>query len=245
MKLHFLLILLASTLLSQNAFGQFRTDFDNVVAPPSAPTLTFEDYIVQRAWYNNGSTQVLNANVEIAKLGKKAAKRSWIDQINANINLNSQREEIAFIGNQFLAPGFNYGVSLNAGGLINNKLRVRQAEQDFIVAEAEQNQGKLEFRALVLDRLEQFDNAQELLTIRRNAEIDAETNYTLVQSLYDQGKAQFEDLARASEVYFRAVEATSIAKSTTVRARLALEEVVGSPYEELEEQRRKMSVRKR
>jgi len=98
---------------------------------------------------------------------------------------------------------------------------------------------------IVLDRLEQFDNARELLTIRRNAEIDAETNYTLVQSLYDQGKAQFEDLAQASEVYFRAVEATSIAKSRVTRSRIALEEMVGEPYATLEETRKKMSVRRR
>jgi len=245
MRLYFYILLLSSVFASLQTRAQATIDYDDIVAPANKKPKTFEDYLVQRAWYNNASTQVLDANVEIAEQDKVAAKRSWIDQVNANINLNSQRQEVGFIGEQWLAPGFNYGLSVNAGGLINNKQRVRRAEQDITIAQAEQNQEKLQFRAKVLDRLEQFDNSKELLTIRRNAEIDAETNYTLVQSLYDQGKAQFEDLAQASEVYFRAVEATSVAKSRVVRTRIALEEMIGEPYEKLEETRMKMSVRKR
>ena len=245
MRLFFYLLLLTSTLLCIDANAQSQLDYDDVIAPSNETPKTFEEYIVQRAWFNNASTQVLDANVEIANLEKTAAKRSWIDQINANVNFNSVRSEITFIGEQYLAPGFNYGLAINAGGLINNKLRVRRAEQDVTIAKAEQNQEKLQFRAMVLDRLEQFDNSKELLSIRRNAEIDAETNYTLVQSLYDQGKAQFQDLAQASEVYFRAVEATSVARSRVVRTRLMVEEMVGEPYSELEETREQMSVRKR
>ncbi|MFK8055502.1 MAG: TolC family protein [Saprospiraceae bacterium] len=245
MRLYFFLLLTVSTFIAASAFAQSTIDYDDIVAPADASPKTFEDYIVQRAWFNNASTQILDANVEIANLDKTAAKRSWIDQINANVNLNSQRQEVGFLNNQYLAPGFNYGLGINAGGLINNKLRIRRADQDIKIAEAEQNQEKLQFRAMVLDRLEQFDNARELLTIRRNAEIDAETNYTLVQSLYDQGKAQFEDLAQASEVYFRSVEATSVAKSRVSRTRLRVEEAVGVPYSKLEETREKMSVRRR
>lgn len=245
MKLHYYLLLSAFTLLSVDVAAQATLDYDDVIAPANVIPKTFEDYIVQRAWFNNASTQVLDANVETAKLQKEAAKRSWMDQINANINLNSQRSEVGFFNNQYLVPGFNYGVAINAGGLINNKLRIQIAEQDVTIAKAEQNQEKLQFKAMVLDRLEQYDNAKELLNIRRNAEIDAETNYTLVKSLYDQGKAQFEDLAQASEVYFRAVESTSVAKSRVVRTRLGIEEMVGEPYASLEETRKKMSVRRR
>jgi outer membrane protein TolC len=245
MRLYFYILLLASTLSCTGAFAQATIDYDKIVAPADKKTKTFDEYIVQLAWLNNASTQILDANVEIAELEKQAAKRSWLDQINANVNFNSIRDTVGFVGEQFLSPGFNYGLSVNAGGLINNKQRVRLADQMKTIAEAEKNQDKLQFRAMVLDRLEQFDNARELLTIRRNAEIDAETNYTLVQSLYDQGKAQFEDLAQASEVYFRAVESTSLAKSRVVRTRLGLEEVVGEPYEKLEEKRKKMSVMKR
>ena len=245
MRLHFYILLLASALMCTGAMAQATIDYDDIIAPADKKPKSFEEYVVQLAWFNNASTQILDANVEIAGLEKQAAKRSWMDQINANVNFNSQRDTFNFVNNRFTGPGFNYGLSVNAGGLLNNKLRVRLADQMKTIAEAEKNQDKLQFRAMVLDRLEQFDNSRELLTIRRNAEIDAETNYTLVQSLYDQGKAQFEDLAQASEVYFRAVESTSLAKSRVVRTRLGLEEVVGEPYEKLKEKREKMSVMKR
>ena len=217
-----------------------QVDFDEVVLPVGSSAKTFEEYAVQRAYVNNVSNRALEGQVAISDLEIKQAKRSWLDQVNANLNFSSQEQE--FIGpfnlggenaNTFVGPGYNYGVSFNVGGLINNKSRVEVARQEKLIAESKRDQEKLQLRAAVKTRLEMRDNAVDVLRIRRLSEIDAETNYQLVRELFEQGKADFEDLAQASEVFHRAVEATAVAESQVRRAEILIEEIVGEPWAEL------------
>jgi len=240
------------------AHGQGTPDYDRVVPPAGTRTKTFPDYLVQRAWQAQGNTRALTAQQAIADLEIGRQRLAWLDHINGNINFSSQQDSVfgRFGGGDprnpvngelndpiFLRPGFNYGVSFNFGGLILNKRTVRIAEQKRVIADARVDQEKLLVRAEVIARLEGYDNSREILRIRRQAEIDAETNYRLVQSLVERGKAQFEDLAQASEVYHRSVEATAEAESNVRLRQYALEEMTGEPWAESQTVRERMEVR--
>ena len=230
-------------------------EFDRIVPPASATPRTFEDFLVQQAYLNNVGNAALQAEVAVADLEIRRAKLGWLEQVNGNVNFSSLQDSVygrfglgsapnpdaGIAGDpRFVRPGFNYGLSFNVGGIVNNRKRVRIAEQKKLVAEARRDQEKLALRGLVLSRLERFDNARDVLRIRRLGEIDAETNYTLVRSLFEQGKAQFEDLAQASEVYHRAVEAVAVAESQVQLARIGLEEAVGAPWDRLRAVRERM-----
>ncbi len=254
---HLIVFTLAYLGLTFGAAAQ--VDYDLVVPPEGAYAKTFPDYLVQRAWQNQGRTRALNAEAAIADLEVKQARWGWLDHINANLNFSSQQDSIygrfgagsppdPGSGNPgdplYVRPGFNYGLSLNLGGVLLNKQEVRLAEQQRIIAGSKIDQEKLQLRAIVVTRLETYDNARSVLRIRRQAEIDAETNYKLVQSLVEQGKAQFEDLAQASEVYHRSVEATAIAESRVRQARYALEEMTGETWDLAQVVRDRMEVDK-
>ena len=253
-RIFYVLVLLGA--LTTCAEAQ-TVDYDKIVVPADVKAKTFEDYLVQQSYNNYASTRVLTGNVAIADLAVRRAKWAWLDHINANVNFSSQQDSIfgRFGGGtapnpatgeagdpRYLRPGYNYGLAVNLGGLINNKKEVDIARQKRLIASAKLDERKHELRAMVLDRLEQYDNAREILRIRRQAQIDAETNNALVQSLFEQGKAQFEDVAQASEVYHRAVESTALAKSDVRRARYGVEELAGQPWSELEPVRTRMSV---
>ena len=66
-----------------------------------------------------------------------------------------------------------------------------------------------------------------------------------MKALYEQGKAQFEDLAQASEVYYRAVESTAEGQSLVRRARIQLEGIVGVPMVTIDEARVRYRVQGR
>lgn len=250
MKYVFLfLALLVSAVPS--ALGQ-TVDFDAIVPPAGTDPATFGDYLVQVAYLNNPSNDALAAEVAIADVEIRRAKLGWLDQINANVNFTSQQQEYEGffgLGNAnsptYLGPGLNYGVSANIGGIVNNGKNVTIAQQEKRIAEAELDQEKLQLRAAVLTRLEQYDAAREVLRIRRQSEIDAETNYTLVRNLFEQNKAQFEDLAAAGDIYNRAVEATAVAESRVRIARYAIEELVGEPWNALLVVRRRYEAAER
>ena len=244
------LLPLVAALAAALAVAEAQTvDFDEIVPPASVAPATFGDYLVQRAYLNNSSNAALGAEVAIADIEIRRAKLAWLDQLNANVNFSSQQQEFQGrfgFGNDdsptFLGPGFNYGLSANLGGIINNGKTVASARQQKRIAEALRDQEKLQLRAVVLTRLESYDAAREVLRIRRQSEIDAETNYTLVRNLFEQNKAQFEDLAAASDIYNRAVEATAVAESEVRIARYAIEEIVGEPWSALLDARRRFEV---
>ena len=223
------------------------SDFDRVVAPAGQSVNTLGDYLVQQAWVNEPRKRDLEAQIAVADARIDLQRRGWLDQINANVNFSSLRDTLNVFGvsrfgrndNQYLAPGVNYGVAVNIGGLVNNKRRTAVARAERDVAAAKLDLPKPELRLAVLAALQEATNTRELLRIRRRAEVDAETNYQLVRSLYDQGKAQFQDLAQASEVYFRAVESTSVAKNNQLAAQLELESLTGLSAAEIDEARRR------
>lgn len=224
-------------------------NYAQVVPPAGSLPRTFADYLVQLAWQNNAMTEELGAEIAISDIEIKQARRSWLDQINGNVNFSSRRDTLAFFGqnefgsnnNQFLFPGYNYGISLNLGGLINTGQRVRVAEQERRIAGARENQERTQLRAVVLARLEAYENAFKILAIRRSAQVDADANRSYVQSLFDQGQAQFEDLGAASDSYNRASENTALAESQVVLARIALEEAVSVPLDQVLGQRSRFS----
>ncbi len=214
-------------------------NYEDVVPPPGTRPETFADYLVQQAWTNNAITDELAADRAIADIEIGQARRSWLDQINANVNFSSRTDTLGFFGNnrfgeadqQYLFPGFNYGLSLNVGGLVQTRSRVRVAQQQRRIADSRENQQRLELRAEVLDRLVSYDNARRVLGIRNAALVDAEVNMKLAQNLYDQGKAQFQDKSRADDTYHTVVESVSLAELQVARTRIALEEIVGLPIE--------------
>ncbi len=230
-------------LLGSTSSWAQQMDLDRVVPPLESNPRTLEDYLVQQAWSNNGQRRELEGEVVVLEAEADLVDRSWLDQIGTNLNFSSQSQEFAFVGNSYTGPGFNVGLSLNLGGFVNQKGRSRVADAKTEVARTRIDQEKPSIRGEVELTLEAVETTRELLRIRRRAEVDAETNYTLVQSLYEQGKAQFEDLAQASEVFFQAVSATALAKSNQTRATIELQTITGLTAQQIEDARRKYAVK--
>ena len=236
-----------SLLLGVIDAGAQTTEFERVVPSADASVRDLPNYLVQQAWLNDPLRRELEAKVSAEDARILLARRGWIDQVNFNLNFSSIRDTLNLFGvsqfgrnnDRYLAPGLNYGVSFNLGGFLNNKRRVAVAKAVREIAVTQLDGPKPELRLAVLTALQEAENARELLRLRRRAEVDAETNYTLVRSLYDQGKAQFEDLAQASEVYFRAVESTAVAKNNQINTQHELEVLTGLDYVGIEEARRR------
>jgi outer membrane protein TolC len=104
-------------------------NYDDLVPPPDVRPRNFEDYLVQLAWENNPQRKVAGQEVAVAKSQVKAAKKSWMEPIGANLGFNSVRDTVTFSGSRYLAPGYNYGISLSLGSMFTNKGKVNLANE--------------------------------------------------------------------------------------------------------------------
>ena len=218
-------------------------DFARVVPPLEANAKTLADYLVQQAWANAPERRALEAAIVNEDERVNLARRSWMEQLNFNFNFASQQQEYQFIGDRYQAPGGNVGVALNLGSFVNNKARTRLAQNEALITRAELDEQLPEVRNDVMMALETIEMSRQLLRIRRRAEVEAETNSNLVKSLYEQGKAQFQDVAQASEVYYQATAATVVAQSNLEMAQIELRTLTGLTQAQIEEARRRYAVR--
>lgn len=223
-------------------------DFSRVVTPQDQSPRTFEDQLVQWAWYNSPGNAIYKEQIEIAA---KRKNLTWWELLDAratfNINeshfqsdsiRNSSDMVIANPSNNLFFPRYNFGISFNLGAILSRPTRTKIAESELKIAEYEEQQQKLRVRAEVLQRYEDHELALEVLKFKTQAAEEGESIYTLVLEQFENDKVDFKDYSAASEAHHRANEAKAVAKARVNKARIYIEELIGIPWDKAVKRRR-------
>ncbi len=228
-------------------------DFSRVVTPEGQSPRTFEDQLVQWAWYNSPGNAIYKEQMEIAA---KRKNLTWWELLDAsatfNINeshfqqdsiLNGSDVLIANPSSNLFFPRYNFGISFNLGAIFSRPTRTKIAESEIKIAEYEEQQQKLRVRAEVLQRYEDYELSLEVLKFKTQAAEEGESIYTLVLEQFENDKVDFKDFSTASEVFHRANEAKAIAKTRVNKARIFLEELIGIPWDKAVKRRKERERR--
>lgn len=219
------------------SWGQ-NTDFNKIVPDETSRPKTFEDYLVQLAWNNSPQSKILNSEQQIAELDVDLQKRVWMKNLQAQWNLNEislsniiyDFEDPLFVA----MPIWNVTASVDLDLVLNRKKRIQSSKQKVEIAKQSVDLYKLNLRALVLDRYYEYKGALKLFKIHTEAEQNAKDNYLLLRELFQEDKAEFEDLQRASQAYTNA-QASKVQTETDIKkTKAALEELIGVKYEDAE-----------
>lgn len=227
-------LLLVFCLLSfLNAQAQ-RTNFDRIVIPPEQIARDYKESLVQLAWVNNPDNKVLDHEVNIAEIEKKAAKRIWMESVQASFNLNEGnfQSETDPGGNLFF-PKYNFSASISIGSLLKTSTETKKAEQKLDIAHHKVNQRKLQIRAETLSRYEDYLTALEMLKLRTQAVEDFYASYLAVTKKFKESRSSLEEYNQASTTYYTALENKLRAESDVNLAKIALEEIIGVKLEEV------------
>lgn len=210
---------------------------DDLIPPEGVRPRTFEDFLVQTAWLNHPSRSFSDQKIKVAKLEVNQQKKGWMEQVSGNLGFNSLRDTVSLLGTQYLAPGFNYGVSFSIGSLLTNKSKVKVAEGKVKLEEFSQQELKLNLRKEVLYRYQKYKLSVEILKARKQAEEDALSKYTLISELFQSNKASFEEYNEASISYHSAREKRLTTETDIRLAVIDLEEILGARWENIERNR--------
>jgi len=219
-------------------------DFDQVVIPEGQPPRNFEDCLVQLAWLNSPGNKIYEHHIAIASNTIEKSKREWLEDIALTFNLNEthfSRQDSALNNNFY--PRYNLGASFNLGKILNRKYNVNISEEEKKIAELEENQQKLEVRAEVLRRYEHHLLAVDMEQIRLQAEKEAADMHLLASEKFKTDKIDFQDYNSATEHYNMAKAEKLRATSDVQQTILALEELIGVPWEKVIPKREVMAKR--
>ncbi|MFK7983883.1 MAG: TolC family protein [Saprospiraceae bacterium] len=233
----------------QFSFGQ-DMDFSRVVVPEGQTPHTFEDQLVQWAWYNSPSNAIYKEQLAIAAQRKKL---TWWELLDAkatfNINeshflkdsiLNSEDIRIPnpSVNNLFF-PKYNLGVSINLGGIFARPAQAKIIQAERNIVKLEEQQQMLKVRAIVLQLYQEHELAVEVLKFKTQAAEEASSVYTLILEQFQNDKVDYKDFSAASINYHGANEAKAIAETEVRKAKIAIEEFIGIPWEKAVKRRRK------
>lgn len=232
-----LFFFLLSLGLNQHIQAQ-QVDFNQVVPDEETRPKTFEEYLVQLAWKNNPQPQILSNQKEIANYEVMLSKGEWMNNLTAQFSLNEvslsnliyNYEDPLFVAQ----PLWNLSAQINLGTIFNRPKEIKIAKEKLKITEQNINLLKLNLRALVLKRYEEYLLSIEILRARTEADEEAYQNYQLMGDLFKADKANFEELTQASATYINAREAKIQATADIKLTRLLLEELIGVSLEEAE-----------
>ena len=238
----FIALLPCSMILAQHL------DYDQVVIPEGQPPRVFEDCLVQLAWLNSPANTVFEHHKIIAGKEFEKTKKEWLEDVVFTFNVNESHlnrpsaQDSVLVNNTFF-PRYNLGATFNLGKLLNRKHDIAISQQEMKIAELEENQQKLEVRALTLQRYEQHLLTLELEKIKIQAETDAEEMYLIASERFKTDRISFQEYNTSSNQYFTSKSARLQANSDVQQSIFALEELIGVPWEKVEPKREQMERR--
>ena len=230
--------------LGQLLFCQQKMDFSRVVAPYGQTPKAFEDYLVQLAWFNSPENLVYKEKIDIASNNAKISKWEWLDDVSVTFNFNEGNIGGVDDGNIFF-PRYNLGLALSPAAILARPNQSKIAQKEVLITELEEQQKMLEVRAEVLRRYEAYELAVEVLKLKTQAAEEAGNIYQLVSNQFEDGKVNFKDFTDASGFYHGANEEKAIAKSQLNTSIIALEELIGIPWEKALARKKKERNKKR
>lgn len=233
MKNSTLLLVLISSLTAKSTIAQ-QTNYETVVQPMEIKARDFSEYLVQLAWQNHpGSAMAIN-EVENARDEARNARKEWMRDVQATFNLNEANLRSPDSSGSVFFPRYNFGLNLNLYNILSQKSKSRIGRRDIEIAEQRVNEKKLEIRAETLGRFAKFRLAKAILKTRTLFEQETYNNFILIQQLYKTDEKTYEDYSAASSAYYEAQEARLHAETDVLLAKLALEEIIGLKWEQVQ-----------
>ena len=231
MKKAFLILFLA---ISGVSFGQ-EVDYNTIILPPGAADISFSEKLVRLAWQNNPANRIVETQQQISDIETDLARWSWLDnfRITGNINEFTLNPEADVLGRGAFYPKYNVSGTVNLGYFVNIPLEVKKKKAEYTLAGYSIDQQKIQIRAEVLRRYEQYLMAREILKVESEAQEDLFATLSLAEQNFRNGTVTIEEYNGVLEKYNNQRIRKITAQGNFNQAKISVEEMIGVRLEDV------------
>lgn len=185
--------------------------------------------LVQLAQDNYPKIKWHDTQIRIAELNVKRAKLSWFDILSFSY---FRTQNIGgTIQNAYLLNGYQYGVSLNIGQLLQKPGNVKTAKQGLVLAILEKDQYDLALIKEVKQKYYVYIMQLTNLKIVSGAALDAQNNLKSIGYKFEKGEETFESYNQALLTSGLQSQQRIQAEANLMLAKAELEELIGTKIE--------------
>ncbi|MFM9840185.1 MAG: TolC family protein [Cyclobacteriaceae bacterium] len=209
-----------------------KIDYNTIILPSNAKDIPITEKLVQLAWTNNPSNQVLYDQVRVAEYNKKLARRNFLNQISATGNVNEFNINPP-PGVAIFLPKYNFSATLSLGNVFSDPIRIKRAQEETEIALKNVDSKKLLIRAEVLRRYQVYLSFKELLKIRTEALEDAYASFSLMEQKFKNGQTSIIEYNSALENHNMRKADKIVAERDFVISKIDIEELIGVKLEDV------------
>ena len=188
--------------------------------------------LVQVAKKNYPEATARSYQTAIAKNNITKTNVSWLDAFNVSYYYRPTQGAVDIV-NPNIFNGYQLGISLNLGTIIQKPFATKEAKVQYKIAQLEEKQYGLTITALVKERyfayLEQLGN----LKLRTKSYTDAEALVKQLRNKFEKGEVAFDDYQRALIQSTEQNKQIIHAESGVFTTKAALEELLGEKLENI------------
>lgn len=229
MKIAIFLLTITAPLFAQNV------DYNKVILPESSQSSEFEERLVQLAWRNHPSNEVLRRQVNMAGFDVKQSNTAWLDNIHVSGNLNEFTINKASDpwGRAAFFPKYNIGATISLGTFFNTPYNIKKNREALIISQANLNAQKLAVRNTVLKLYNEYLMRERVYKLQSQTLLDNETAHKLAEQRFKRGEIDFESYSASLVAYNDVMIAQLQAERDYKNAKLDLEQWIGMRLEDV------------
>lgn len=229
-KFFFLCILLQTSVLTAQ-----NIDYNAIILPEYVDDISFQEKLVRLAWKNNPASEILYHEMQMAEIEVKQARWSWLDGFGAQGNINEFTiDQSRDVNNRAtFYPRYNMFAQIRVNFFVNIPLEVKKRKQATEIARSNMNLKKLNLRAEVLRRYENYYVKRELLKIQTEIVEDVYASFTLAEQRFKNGEITLDAYNQVLDRYNGQRVNQIKAQGEFNISKIELEELIGVKLEDV------------
>ncbi|MEO5602070.1 MAG: TolC family protein [Cyclobacteriaceae bacterium] len=229
MKKIALLLLISSPLFGQNV------DYNKIILPEGTQPSAMEEKLIQLAWRNHPSNEVLRRQVNIAEFDVKQSNTAWLDNIRVTGNLNefTLNQQADAFGRAAFFPKYNISASISLGTFFSIPYTIKKNREALVISEENVNAQKLSVRNTVLRLYNEYVMRERIFKLQSQALLDNETSHKLAEQRFKRGETTFDIYSQSLAVYNDNMIAQLQSERDFKNAKLDLEQWIGMRLEDV------------
>ena len=192
--------------------------------------------LIAAAKENYPRLKVYNSQISAAKNDLSGVKASWLEPFSFQYVTRSNDQPNTSpvnITTADILTGYQFGVSINPGSLLQKPSQVKKAREQVRIAQLNQEEYNLTIEAEVKRRYFLYLQYKASLLPATNSYLDAENSFKALKLKYQRSEITFEEYNNASSAFSQAAQAKIQAEVNLLTAKSNLEEFTVKRLEEI------------
>jgi outer membrane protein TolC len=221
-------------LISVPAWAQ-NVDYNKIILPDYTKSPDFAEKLVQLAWKNHPSNEVIRRDVNVATFAVRQSAASWLDVVRFTGNMNefTLNPQSDVFGRSAFYPRYNVSASISLGMFLSIPYTTRMNKERLYQAQANVNVQKLTVRNQVLKAYNEYVLREKIYKVQSQLLMDNETSHKLIEQRFKNGETNFETYSLSLSNYSSMTVSQLESERNFKNAKLDLEQLIGMRLEDV------------